>query len=108
MKNSKTWFKQCASAALMSLGVSAGFAHPAAPDRPCPPIPQQLAAEQIQSGMQDARDHGFLWRIRKGDHIYLAPSGVQKEMMQPSDMFVMDYSTKQYLRRPAVRITRRM
>ena len=68
MKNSKTWFKQCASAALMSLAVSAGFAQPAAPDRPCPPIPQQLAAEQIQSGMQDARDHGFLWRIRKGDH----------------------------------------
>ena len=29
---------------------------------------QQLAAEQIQSGMQGARDHGFLWRVRKGDH----------------------------------------
>ena len=40
--------------------------------------------------------------IRSGDHIYLAPSGVQKEMMQPTDMFVMDYNTKQYLRRPAV------
>ncbi|KAK5134648.1 hypothetical protein LTR08_006304 [Meristemomyces frigidus] len=39
--------------------------------------------------------------IRSGDHIYLAPSGVQKEMMQPTDMFVMDYNTKQYLRRPA-------
>ncbi|KAK3675817.1 Methylthioribulose-1-phosphate dehydratase [Recurvomyces mirabilis] len=40
--------------------------------------------------------------IRHGDHIYLAPSGVQKEMMQPTDMFVMDYETKEYLRRPKV------
>lgn len=41
--------------------------------------------------------------IRHGDHIFLAPSGVQKEMMQPTDMFVMEYATKQYLRRPPVR-----
>ena len=41
---------------------------PAVQPTDCPPIPQQLAAEQIQSGMRDARDHGFLWRIRKGDH----------------------------------------
>jgi uncharacterized protein len=40
----------------------------ATPAVSCPPIPQQLAAEQIQAGMQSARDHGFLWRIRKGDH----------------------------------------
>ena len=40
--------------------------------------------------------------IRHGDHIFLAPSGVQKEMMQPTDMFVMDYNTREYLRRPAV------
>ncbi|KAK5113071.1 Methylthioribulose-1-phosphate dehydratase [Meristemomyces frigidus] len=40
--------------------------------------------------------------IRHGDHIYLAPSGVQKEMMQPTDMFVMDYRTKKYIRQPAV------
>ncbi|KAK4565363.1 Methylthioribulose-1-phosphate dehydratase [Recurvomyces mirabilis] len=40
--------------------------------------------------------------IRHGNHIYLAPSGVQKEMMQPTDMFVMDYKTKEYLRRPKV------
>ncbi|KAK0257503.1 Methylthioribulose-1-phosphate dehydratase [Friedmanniomyces endolithicus] len=38
--------------------------------------------------------------IRHGNHIFLAPSGVQKEMMQPTDMFVMDFSTKQYVRRP--------
>ena len=41
--------------------------------------------------------------IRHGNHIYLAPSGVQKEMMQPTDMFVMDFLTKQYVRRPQVR-----
>ncbi|EMC95119.1 hypothetical protein BAUCODRAFT_527141 [Baudoinia panamericana UAMH 10762] len=40
--------------------------------------------------------------IRKGDHIFLAPSGVQKELMQPTDMFVMDYHTKQYIRKPPV------
>lgn len=40
--------------------------------------------------------------IRHGDHIYLAPSGVQKEMMQPTDMFVMDFRTREYLRRPKV------
>lgn len=40
--------------------------------------------------------------IRHGEHIYLAPSGVQKERMQPEDMFVMEYATKRYLRRPPV------
>lgn len=40
--------------------------------------------------------------IKYGDHIYLAPSGVQKELMKPEDMFVMDYKTKEYVRRPAV------
>ena len=42
--------------------------------------------------------------IRHGDHIFIAPSGVQKELIQPSDMFVMDYESKAYLRRPAVGI----
>lgn len=41
--------------------------------------------------------------IRHGDHIFLAPSGVQKEMMQPTDMFVLNYLTREYLRRPPVR-----
>jgi len=40
--------------------------------------------------------------IRHGDHIFLAPSGVQKELMQPEDMFVMDFRTREYVRRPAV------
>ncbi|KAF2452668.1 Methylthioribulose-1-phosphate dehydratase [Lineolata rhizophorae] len=40
--------------------------------------------------------------IRHGDHIFIAPSGVQKELMQPSDMFVMDFNTREYLRRPPI------
>ncbi|KAI9792525.1 MAG: Methylthioribulose-1-phosphate dehydratase [Peltula sp. TS41687] len=34
------------------------------------------------------------------DHIFIAPSGVQKELLQPRDMFVLDYRTREYLRRP--------
>ncbi|GAB7364151.1 hypothetical protein MBLNU230_g4702t1 [Neophaeotheca triangularis] len=38
--------------------------------------------------------------IKHGAHIYIAPSGVQKELMQPDNMFVMDYESQQYLRQP--------
>lgn len=38
--------------------------------------------------------------IRHGQHIYLAPSGVQKERLLPEHMFVLDYSNRTYLRRP--------
>ena len=38
--------------------------------------------------------------IRHDKLIYLAPSGVQKEQLQPHDMFVMDYASRQYLRKP--------
>lgn len=38
--------------------------------------------------------------IRHDKHIYLAPSGVQKEQLQPKDMFVMDYASRKYIRRP--------
>lgn len=38
--------------------------------------------------------------IAQGSHIYIAPSGVQKELMQPSNMFVMDRATHSYLRKP--------
>ena len=42
--------------------------------------------------------------IRQGPHIFLAPSGVQKEKIEPRDIFVLDYGTRRgvYLRRPAV------
>jgi uncharacterized protein len=76
MKNPNSRFKSWSASTLLALASAAAFSQPAAePSLPtpapipsCPPVPQQLAAEQIQSGMQDARDHGFLWRIRKGDH----------------------------------------
>jgi methylthioribulose-1-phosphate dehydratase len=42
--------------------------------------------------------------IRHEDKIYIAPSGVQKELMKPTDMFVMDFNSKEYLRRPQVRL----
>lgn len=38
--------------------------------------------------------------IVHGPHIYIAPSGVQKEMLKPEDMFVMDYASRTYLRKP--------
>ena len=34
------------------------------------------------------------------DHVFIAPSGVQKELLQPNDIFVLDYHTRQYLREP--------
>ena len=40
--------------------------------------------------------------IRHGPHIYIAPSGVQKELMQPTDIFVLDYASRAYLRKPPV------
>ena len=38
--------------------------------------------------------------IRRGPHIFIAPSGVQKELLQPHDMFVLDYASRSYLRKP--------
>lgn len=43
--------------------------------------------------------------IRRKDHIFIAPSGVQKELMKPTDMFVMDFNTREYLRKPKVRLS---
>ena len=40
--------------------------------------------------------------IKHEDHIFLAPSGVEKELMQPNNIFVMDYASKEYIRRPLV------
>ncbi|OQN99384.1 Methylthioribulose-1-phosphate dehydratase [Cryoendolithus antarcticus] len=38
--------------------------------------------------------------IRHDKHIFLAPSGVEKELMQPEHIFVMDYASREYIRRP--------
>lgn len=45
---------------------------------------------------------GISIRERNDDHdyIYIAPSGVQKERLEPTNMFVMDYASQEYLRRP--------
>lgn len=40
--------------------------------------------------------------IAHGPHIYIAPSGVQKELMQPANMFVLDYASRSYLRKPPI------
>ena len=40
--------------------------------------------------------------IVHGPHIYIAPSGVQKELLKPVDMFVMDHGSRTYLRRPPI------
>ena len=41
--------------------------------------------------------------IRHGPHIFIAPSGVQKELLRPEDMFVMEDASREYVRRPQVR-----
>ena len=38
--------------------------------------------------------------VNDSDHIYIAPSGVQKELLEPREMFVMEYASRKYLRRP--------
>lgn len=40
--------------------------------------------------------------IKDGAHIFIAPSGVQKELMQPLDIFVMEHATRTYLRKHPV------
>src|SRR5207248_10149019 len=35
----------------------------------CPPAAQPPTAEQAQAGLQNARDRGFLWRLRKDGHV---------------------------------------
>ena len=59
---------------LAMLSIAAGTATLAAPSAaqtaaaPCPPAAVELTPERVQSGMAVAKDHGFLWRISKGDH----------------------------------------
>ena len=38
--------------------------------------------------------------IKKADHIFIAPSGVQKELIVPSNIFVMEHKSRSYLRKP--------
>jgi methylthioribulose 1-phosphate dehydratase / enolase-phosphatase E1 len=41
--------------------------------------------------------------IKVGDKIVMAPSGVQKERMEPTDMFVLDASGETVLEQPTAR-----
>ncbi|OJJ49307.1 hypothetical protein ASPZODRAFT_129745 [Penicilliopsis zonata CBS 506.65] len=34
--------------------------------------------------------------IRRGEHIFIAPSGVQKELIKPSNIFVLEFPTPKY------------
>jgi ribulose-5-phosphate 4-epimerase/fuculose-1-phosphate aldolase len=38
--------------------------------------------------------------IRSGEYIYIAPSGVQKELLKPEDLFVLWYKEHAYIRTP--------
>ncbi|RMZ86574.1 hypothetical protein DV736_g6201, partial [Chaetothyriales sp. CBS 134916] len=45
--------------------------------------------------------------IKQGDHVFIAPSGVQKELMEPDNIFVLEWPTpkyppsdRKYVRRP--------
>ena len=38
--------------------------------------------------------------IKQGPHIFIAPSGVQKELIQPTNIFVLQYDSRSYLRKP--------
>ncbi|KAG0231844.1 hypothetical protein BGW42_008593 [Actinomortierella wolfii] len=40
--------------------------------------------------------------IRKDEHVYIAPSGVQKERIQPKDLFVLELANRNILRKPLV------
>ncbi|KAI8870675.1 methylthioribulose-1-phosphate dehydratase [Ramicandelaber brevisporus] len=39
--------------------------------------------------------------IRQGNDVYIAPSGVQKEVIQPDDMFLLDKATASTIRTPS-------
>lgn len=79
--------------------------------RPPPPPPPPSNLPQICSLCRNFYTLGWVTGTGGGisirshtpdhDHIYIAPSGVQKERLEPSNMFVMDYATKNYLRTPS-------
>ncbi|KAG0225826.1 hypothetical protein BGW41_004539 [Actinomortierella wolfii] len=42
------------------------------------------------------------WVTGTGEHVYIAPSGVQKERIQPKDLFVLELANRNILRKPLV------
>ena len=53
------------AAAVILLLLCGSAARAQAADAACPPQPVPLSQAQLEAGLRDARDHGFLWRIRK-------------------------------------------
>lgn len=49
----------------MTLMPAAAHAQASAPQATCPPPLAPLNSEQLEAGMRDARDRGFLWRVTK-------------------------------------------
>ncbi len=69
------FMRRCAQCCVFLIGLAVGVSIraqvPATP-ADCPPDPQLPSVEQVQAGMRDARDRGFLWRIDKnGRSAYL-------------------------------------
>ncbi|EXJ85358.1 methylthioribulose-1-phosphate dehydratase [Capronia coronata CBS 617.96] len=74
------------------------------PDHPANLIPR-LCKQFYSLGWVTGTGGGT--SIRMDEHVYIAPSGVQKELIKPSDMFVLSYPTpkyppsaRQYIRKP--------
>ncbi|MEP7101728.1 MAG: TraB/GumN family protein [Burkholderiales bacterium] len=69
----------------------------------CPPVAREPSPEQLQAGLRDARDHGFLWRISKDGRsswlfgtLHVAklawdfPGPAQREAMAQSDTVALE------------------
>ncbi|KAJ2900565.1 Methylthioribulose-1-phosphate dehydratase [Coemansia aciculifera] len=67
------------------------------PHHPANLIPE-LCRQFYQLGWVTGTGGGI--SIRSGDNVYIAPSGVQKERILPSDLFVLALQTRQVLRSP--------
>jgi uncharacterized protein YbaP (TraB family) len=57
-----------AAALVLTIGVQSLRAEAAGQLGACPPRAQAPTADQVQAGIRNARDRGFLWRIGKGGH----------------------------------------
>ena len=63
MRSARRW------GALLLAGLAVGAALAAAPapaaQPECPPQPAPITPDDVRQGMQEATDHGYLWRVRK-------------------------------------------
>ncbi|PVU93866.1 hypothetical protein BB559_003142 [Furculomyces boomerangus] len=67
------------------------------PEHPANLIPE-LCRQLYHLGWVTGTGGGI--SICKGDLVYIAPSGVQKERIKPEEMFVLNKSTKELIRSP--------